>query len=120
MAIKIGNIAMPTTMSSRALSYNFNRGEIIARNGMGEAIVGSSASVIWTWATLSQAEFAWIISTLLLNLPSRSFSAADSTVLYNELWQEEAFDSCTILRPTYDGYSGFSYHKVVLTIDTLR
>ena len=120
MAIKIGNIAMPATMRTRALSYNFNRGEIIARNGMGEAIAGGYPSVTWTWATLNQAEFDWIITTLLNQQVARTFNAAGSTVLYNELWQEETFDSCTVLRPTYDGYSGFSYNKVVLIIDTLR
>ena len=111
MAIQIGGIAMPLTMSGRAQTYNFTRGEIIARNGMGEAITGGFPTVSWTWAALDQTEFAWLITTLLLGQVSRTFSATDSTVLYNELWAEEAFDYCIVLRPTYKGYSGFLITK---------
>ena len=119
MAIQIAGVVMPTTMSARAQSYNFTRGEVIARNGMGDALITGTSAVTWTWAVLEQTEFAWIITDLLGGLPSKTYSATDSTVLYNELWAEEAFDYCIVLRPTYKGYSGFLYYEVTLTIDNL-
>jgi hypothetical protein len=120
MAIKLANIAMPTTMSARALRYNFTPNEIIGRNGKGEAIVSNNgASVEWTWASLNATEYDWLITTLLGDAASKEDSTSSGTIVYNHKRAEQTFNHCMILRPEYKMLRGVEYVEVTLLIDQL-
>ena len=94
MAIKLANIAMPTTMSARALRYKFTPSEIIGRNGKGEAIVSNNGA-------------------------SKEDSTSSGTIVYNHKRAEQTFNHCMILRPEYKILRGTEYVEVTLLIDQL-
>ena len=117
MAIQIGGHAMPTTMSGRALQYNFTPSEIIARNGDGAAIESANgATLVWVWAYLDGTEYDYLNTTLLAEAPSATFTSA--TLVNNER-TEHSFTHATVLRPTYKAMVGTVYEEVTLVIDQL-
>ena len=120
MAIKIANINMPTSMSSRALRYRFTPNEILGRNGKGVAITSNNgASVEWVWASLNGTEYDWLVVTLLGNAASVENSVTSGTIVYNDKRAEQTFNHCMILRPEYKMLRGTEYVEVTLLIDQL-
>ena len=120
MAIKLANIAMPTSMSSRALRYKYTPNEILARNGKGVAITSNNgASVEWTWASMNATEYTWLVTTLLGDAASIENSAVGGTIVYNDKGAETTFNHCMILRPEYQLLRGTEYVQVTLLIDQL-
>lgn len=120
MAIKLANIAMPTSMSSRALRYKYTLNEILARNGKGAAITSNNgASVEWTWGSMNTTEYNWLVTTLLGDAASIENSTASGTIVYNDKGVETTFSHCMILRPEYQLLRGTEYVQVTLLIDQL-
>ncbi len=120
MTIKIANVTMPTSMNARALRYNFQPFEILARNGYGAAITSNNgASLEWTWASLNGAEYDWLVATLLLNAASREDATTGGTVVYNNKRVEQTFNHCHVLYPQYKLLSGTQYLEVTLVVDQL-
>ena len=51
-------------MSGRALSYLFEPGIPVCRNGLGEVVVAGGARVTWTWAVLTPEEYNSLVTDL--------------------------------------------------------
>jgi len=67
-------------------------------NGMGEAILAGSQSVLWSWTALTSTEVAWIATTLLAGETSLTLTAAE---LWTDTFAEQAFTSGVVYRPIF-------------------
>jgi hypothetical protein len=119
MAIKIGEHEFLPSMSGRALSYLFEPGLPVCRNGLGEVVVAGGARVTWTWAVLTSDEYKFLVRDLCQWRPSLRWEVINGISLYNDLQVEQTFSNCVVLRPTYKEFSSDLYREVTLIIDGL-
>lgn len=114
MAVKINNIAIPSTMNARALDYKFEF-PVIAKNGAGDAIQSTGAVIQWTWSYLTLSEYQWWKTTLLGEAMSKAFSS--NITLYNDEQAEQNFSYVIVNRPTYGKLEAGLFRDVTLIME---
>jgi hypothetical protein len=119
MPIRVGGKALPASMSGRALSYQYQPGQAVARNGLGEVVLAGGALVQWVWSVLTIDEYAFLLEDLCGGQASKRWEVAGGTTLYNDRQAEQTFSHCIVLRPTYKEFSASLYREVTLVIDSL-
>lgn len=120
MTIRINGLAVPASMAARAKEYAYSPPPALAVNGMGLAVPGRYARLVWTWAQLSQAEMEWWCSTLLDGAASAAFAGPGCAVLLNHLNVESSVAGCVVHRPTYRTTTGAAYLDVTVRIERIE
>lgn len=118
MAMQIGGVAIPATMTGRGEVYQFVPPRIVRRNGEGVGVTAGASMLVWRWARLTQTEYDWWHQTVLTGLASKAITGA--TRLVNERNIETAYTYCVVHRPIAESVTGGEYLGVTLEITEIQ
>jgi hypothetical protein len=115
MAANINGTNIPTNINGRG-HYQFTPPAVLARNGQGGVIVAEYSTIVWSFPKLSVADFTWWYTTMLGGAPSLIITSAS---LYNALGALTTYTAGVLLRPTWEGVTGYYYLNVTINIEDL-
>ena len=118
MAMQIGGVTIPASMSGRGEIYQFNPPRVVRRNGEGVGVTAGAASLVWRWARMTQTEYDWWHQTVLTGLASKAITG--TTRLMNERNVETVYSYCVVHRPVAEGVTGAEYLSVTVEITEIQ
>ena len=74
MAIIIGGISVPPPMNDSG-NYKYNPPEILDYDGDGNPVLAPYANVVWTFASMTEAQFDWWATTICQDQRTRIITA---------------------------------------------
>lgn len=116
MTMSLGGTGIPTSIELGGGKYSISR-EKLRTNGEGDDVVSAYHTLTWTFEQMSLMDFTWIVSTLMDDEPSVSYSSA---VLYNRLGVLTSYTNAVAHEPTWDAASGGKVLGVTWVIDRIR
>lgn len=114
MTISILGHVPPASILNRG-RYVYKPWEEMRVSGAGVSVVSGLAKLTWSFNSLSAADYAWWVTTVLAGNPSRSGVAT----LWDDLNAEHSFSSVTVRYPAYEEMRGNRYWSVAVNIDTM-
>lgn len=103
------------SIGDRTKGYTFDPGEQRVNGAGGLTVVGRQV-VTWRWASWTQAEWDWWVTTLMGDADSLTLTAAE---LWDEDWNEQTFTNGYVYKPVSPKHSAGRFWDVEVTITNL-